>query len=67
MKQFTSQQSVGIYRQSYTLGKSSFAYQSTTPGYLRSLSPEVASANGFQYGFAYELICEFGTSVKVGD
>lgn len=67
MRIFTQQYIVGIYRQVYTGGKSVFSVVQTTNGYLHELSPEVASANGFQYGYGAALICEYGTDIRVTD
>ena len=67
MKAFTNQNIVGVFRQSYTSGKSAFTQTQTTTGYLRAMSLETAAANGFQFGYAFELIAEYGTSIHVGD
>lgn len=57
----------GVYRQTYTGNLSTFTQQFSTVGYLRSLDPLTASANGFQYGYGYSFIAEFGTDIQVGD
>ena len=68
MRQFTQQyQGVNIQRQTYTGNVSAYSSSSTTTGYLRSLDAEAASQNGFQYGYAFSLICELGVDIQVGD
>ena len=67
MKQFTSQNTITIQRQTYTNGVSAFSTVGTANAYLRSLSMQVAAQNGFQYGFAFSLICEVNVNLKVGD
>jgi hypothetical protein len=58
-----------IQRQVYTGNKSTLTTVGVTTnrGYLRPLSAEQASANGMQYGQAYELITEVGIDIQTGD
>lgn len=67
LKQFINQTAVAILRQTYVNNVSSFAITSYVAGYLRSLDPETASANGMQYGYGYSFITDFNVDIRVGD
>ena len=66
MRQF-SNSSATILRQVYVLNVSSFTTVGSVSGYLRSLDPETASQNGFQYGYGFSFIADFGTDIRIGD
>lgn len=67
MKQFTSQYTATVQRQTYALDVSTFGTVATITGSLRALDLEASSQNGIQYGYGYSFIAEIGANLKVGD
>lgn len=70
MLYFTGQNAITlIERQVYTGAKSTYTSTgvTTATGYLRPLSEEQSSLNGFQYGTGFQLITEVGVDINVGD
>lgn len=68
MQRYTSQNVVSaIMRQSYVGNISSFTAVSSATCYLRPLSEVESSANGFQYGIAYNAIFEIDVDVREMD
>jgi len=58
---------VEIKRTTYVGDKSSFITASTVKGYLRPLSEEEASLNGFQHGQAFALQVPSAVDLRKGD
>lgn len=70
MLRFSGQKTVtAISRQTYSgsPSKSSYASVGTSTCYLRPLSEEQASMNGFQYGTAFNAIFETSADVQEAD
>jgi hypothetical protein len=70
MRTFTGQKTVSaISRQSYTgtPSKSVYASVGTSTCYLRPMTEEQASVNGFQYGLAFTAIFETSVDVRESD
>lgn len=68
MKTFTGQKSVtAITRQTYSANKSSFASVGTATCYLRPLTEDQSSVNGFQWGTAFSAIFETSVDIREGD
>ena len=58
---------VEIKRTTYVGDKSSFVTASTVKGYLRPLSAEEASLNGFQHGQAFMIQVPSAVDLRKGD
>lgn len=70
MLTFTGQKAISaITRQTYsgTPSKSSYSSVGTASCYLRPLSEEQASMNGFQYGTGFSAIFETSVDIREGD
>jgi len=68
MLTFTNQKTISaISRQSYTGDKSVYASVGSATCYLRPLSEEQASMNGFQYGTGFAIIVETGVDIREAD
>lgn len=67
MRVFLDDNAITIKRMGYVGDKSSFATVGTAEGYLRPLTGEEASANGFQFGTGFSLIVEDATAILKGD
>lgn len=65
---FTTQKIItAIKRQVYTGNKSVYSVVGTGTCYLRPLSEEQASLNGFQYGTGFSAIFETSTDIREAD
>ncbi len=68
MLTFTGQKTISaISRQTYTGLKSTFSSVGTASCYLRPLTEDQASLNGFQYGTAFSAIFETSVDIREAD
>lgn len=68
MQYFTQNNTISaIKRQSYSGGKSTYSTVGSGTGYLRPLSEEQASANGLQFGLAFNLLVETDVDIRETD